>query len=155
MSEKQISLIEKRIIEAQAVVPLIIAFGNEIGLEKAKAIVQAHNEAASRAYGRDCAAKTGTDTLPDLIREISSWGAGGALKEEILEHTDTTYTFNVTHCEFAKQYEELGIQQFGYCLSCCRDKSFVDGFNPDITFHRTQTIMEGAPYCDFKYTIKG
>lgn len=155
MSEKQISLIEKRVIEAQAIVPLITAFGQELGLEKAKTIVQKINEAASFTYGRDYAAQIKSNTLDDLITEISSWGEGGALEEEILEHTDTTYAFNVTHCEFAKQYEKLGIQQFGYCLSCCRDKPFVDGFNPNITFHRTQTIMEGAPYCDFKYTVKG
>jgi hypothetical protein len=28
------------------------------------------------------------------------------------------------------------------------------GFNPKIKFKRTQTIMEGAPYCDFRYTLE-
>lgn len=29
----------------------------------------------------------------------------------------------------------------------------IDGFNPDIAFSRTQTIMEGATHCDFRYRM--
>ena len=31
------------------------------------------------------------------------------------------------------------------------DAAMIDGFNPTITFQRTQTIMGGAVHCDFRY----
>jgi hypothetical protein len=30
----------------------------------------------------------------------------------------------------------------------------VEGFNPKIKLERTQTIMEGADHCDFRYTLE-
>lgn len=61
---------------------------------------------------------------------------------------------NRADCGYAKMYERLGIQDLGYLLSCSRDASFMDGFNPEIELIRTQTIMEGAEYCDFRYKKK-
>ena len=153
MSDLKISLLEKRVIEAQAVAPLIRAFGKEMGLEKAKAIVQSKNEETSRAYGRHCAATVGSNTMADLAREVASWAEGNVLEKEILEQSERIYAFKVTRCDYADRYKALGILEFGYCLSCCRDKPFVEGFNPNIKFKRTQTIMEGAPFCDFHYSL--
>ena len=39
----------------------------------------------------------------------------------------------------------------GYYLSCGRDAAFAEGFNPDIRMTRTQTIMQGAAFCDFRF----
>ncbi len=154
MSNQEICLIERRVIEAQAIVPLIIAFGKEVGLEKAIAIVQRKNEEESREYGRRCVADTGSNTVADLAREIASWGEGGALVEEVLEQNHRAYIFKVTRCRYADRYNDLGVLKFGYALSCCRDHPFVEGFNPKIKLKRTQTIMEGAPYCDFQYILE-
>ena len=46
----------------------------------------------------------------------------------------------------------LGIPELGAVLSCNRDAALIEGFNPSVTLVRTQTIMEGAPCCDFRYT---
>jgi hypothetical protein len=48
-------------------------------------------------------------------------------------------------------YRRLGLADLGGLLSCSRDAALIDGFNPSIAFARTQTIMEGAPHCDFRY----
>jgi len=48
-------------------------------------------------------------------------------------------------------YRELGLAELGYTLSCNRDASLIEGFSPDIELTRTQTLMEGASYCDFLY----
>ena len=48
--------------------------------------------------------------------------------------------------DFAKQIAELGD-----VLSCQRDAALIEGFNPDVTLTRTQTIMQGASHCDFRY----
>ena len=153
MSDQKIHLLEKRVIEAQAVAPLIVAFGREVGLGKAKAVVQRKNEEASREYGRHCAAAAGSNTMADLAREVASWGEGDVMEKEILEQSERIYAFKVTRCGYADRYKDLGLLEFGYCLSCCRDDPFVEGFNPNIKFKRTQTIMEGAPFCDFHYIL--
>jgi hypothetical protein len=48
-------------------------------------------------------------------------------------------------------YRELGIARLGPILSCARDFALIEGFNPQICLTRTQTLMEGAPCCDFRY----
>jgi hypothetical protein len=47
----------------------------------------------------------------------------------------------------------LGIPELGAILSCNRDAALIGGFNPDVSFTRTQTIMGGASHCDFVYTL--
>ena len=48
-------------------------------------------------------------------------------------------------------YRALGIPELGAVLSCNRDAALIEGFNPAIRLTRTQTIMQGAPCCDFRY----
>jgi hypothetical protein len=50
-------------------------------------------------------------------------------------------------------YRELGIPELGATMSCNRDGSLVEGFNTDIEFTRTQTIMGGADHCDFRFVL--
>ena len=51
-------------------------------------------------------------------------------------------------------YRRLGLADLGPLLSCNRDGSMIEGFDPDIEFRRTQTIMQGATHCDFRYRVK-
>jgi len=153
MSKNTVNLIDQRVIEANALVPVIRAFGEQIGLDAAKAVVQKTHEKIGREHGRACAEKKGSNTMADLADVVSSWAKGGALEETVIELTETSYIFNVTRCRYAEKYRELGVAEFGYCLSCCRDEPFAEGFNPDIRFERRQTIMEGAAFCDFKFFL--
>jgi hypothetical protein len=41
----------------------------------------------------------------------------------------------------------------GTIFSCTRDFALVEGFNPNISLKRTQTIMQGADFCDFRYRL--
>ena len=76
---------------------------------------------------------------------------GGALETEPVAETPGQIGLNVTRCRYAEMYKEHGLEEFGYLLSCGRDFALMEGFNPGIKFTRTQTIMEGAPYCDFRF----
>ncbi len=150
----KVDLIEQRIIEACALVPVIRAFGEQIGIDAAKAVVQKTHEDLSRKYGEVCAKERGRNSIADLAEIVSGWANGGALKEEIIELTPTSYVFNVTECKYAEHYRNLGMEEFGYCLSCCRDEPFAQGFNKKIKFERHQTIMQGAPHCDFRFILE-
>jgi predicted ArsR family transcriptional regulator len=48
-------------------------------------------------------------------------------------------------------YRALGIPEVGALLSCNRDFALIEGFNPDVALERTQTIMQGATHCDFRF----
>jgi hypothetical protein len=51
-------------------------------------------------------------------------------------------------------YRRLGLTDLGPILSCGRDGAMIEGFNPDIAFQRTQTIMEDGSHCDFRYSSR-
>jgi L-2-amino-thiazoline-4-carboxylic acid hydrolase len=64
------------------------------------------------------------------------------------------FEFNVTGCRYAKFYKELGVPELGFMLLCSLDYPMTEGFGADLEFKRTQTIMQGADHCDFRYALK-
>jgi uncharacterized sporulation protein YeaH/YhbH (DUF444 family) len=149
------TLLKRREIEARIAVPLIQAFAEKIGREQALAVAAAVIQSVARAAGEQMAEKIGANDLAALawvVREV--WSADQALDAEFLEETERQLRFNVRRCAYVELYEKLGVKEFGVCLSCCRDASFTEGFNHRIKLQRTQTIMEGAPRCDFRFTKK-
>jgi hypothetical protein len=55
---------------------------------------------------------------------------------------------------YAEFYKELGLAELGYLVHCNRDHAMTEGFNSDLTLARTQTVIEGAPHCDFRFSKK-
>ena len=88
-----------------------------------------------------------------MILGEAAESAGGALESKILCETSERCEFDVTRCLYAEMYRELGYGDIGTILSCGRDFAFAKGFDPSIELRRTQTIMEGAPVCDFRYRM--
>ena len=97
----------------------------------------------------------GGNDLPHLKQVVERWKAGGALELTVLREDDETFEFDVTRCRFAEMYHRLGLADLGPLLSCNRDGAMIEGFNPALDFRRTQTIMEGAHHCDFRYRRPG
>ena len=153
----EISLIEKREIEALIAAPLIKGYAELIGFEKSLEIAAGVIRGLARDAGRQIAAERGSGTLRDLADVVKMlWSRNGeALEVEFIELSETVLDFRVTRCRYAEQYANLGFGKFGYSLSCTRDAAFAQGFNPKIKMSRTQTIMEGSPYCDFRFTLNG
>ena len=73
---------------------------------------------------------------------------------DVLEQNDERLAFNVTRCGYAEMYHQLGIPELGKILSCGRDFALIEGFNPEINLTRTQTILEGATYCNFRFEMR-
>ena len=61
------------------------------------------------------------------------------------------FEIDVTGCRYAEFYKELGEPELGFLLVCGADFTTAEGFGPDIKLTRTQTIMQGASHCDFRY----
>ncbi len=146
--------IEKRAIEAAAIAPVIEALALEIGKEKALAILQDINRREAFLRGESIRKERGSTSIADLVADVATWGKGATLEMEVLEQTANTYHFNITRCPYYEKYRELGLLEYGVALSCCRDEPFARGFHPQLRLERSQTIMEGAGYCDFRYTLE-
>ena len=107
----------------------------------------------ARAQGADLAQRVGDDSLPAFAEGLGAWSAGGALESDVVRLSETEFAFDVTRCRYAEMYRSLGLESLGAMLSCNRDGSLIEGFNPNVTFTRTQTIMSGASHCDFRFTL--
>ena len=149
----EINRIDKRAIEALAVAPVIRAVAQRIGKEEAFAILREVNEQEAFQRGQRLREKLGQTGIAELVEDVAGWGKGTVWEMEVLEQTPETYCFNVTRCPYYEKYRELGLGEYGVALSCCRDEPFARGFHPRLTLTRTQTIMEGADYCDFRYSL--
>jgi L-2-amino-thiazoline-4-carboxylic acid hydrolase len=150
----EITHLQLRGIQAPIAVCLIKEFAKSVGFDKALEIATAAIQADALMAGNAMAKKHGSNTLKDmarLVREV--WSKDDAMTVKFLEETDLNLSFNVTRCGYAELYQNMGILEFGYCLSCSRDEPFIQGFNARISLSRTQTIMQGAPYCDFRYVM--
>jgi hypothetical protein len=150
----EIGVLKRREIEARILAPLINAFAAEFGRPRvleiaARVIVQIALE-----QGRALAKGMGGNTLAHFIKSKENWVKGDALTLEVLRADETGYDFNVTRCRYAEMYRALGIPELGAILSCGRDFTLGQGFNPDLKLTRTQTIMEGASHCDFRYRLE-
>lgn len=147
----RIGVLTRREVEARLLAPLIDALGEEFGRERVIEVVRRTIIDIARRQGAALVDQMGGDGLPEFARSMSSWTQDGALELEVLELTDDAYAFNVTRCRYAELYRGLGVPELGAVFSCNRDGALIEGFNPDISFTRTQTIMQGAPCCDFRY----
>ena len=103
-------------------------------------------QAAEMAEG----VETSMTTFQDLYE---MWTRGGALEYEILKQTETEFDFDVTRCRYSEMYKEMGLGDIGHLLSCQRDGTFCEGYDNRIKMTRTQTIMQGADRCTFRYKL--
>jgi predicted ArsR family transcriptional regulator len=150
----KLPLLEQREIEARIVGPLVRAFAAELGNERALAIVGQVIRELARQSGADLAEVLGEQTLDAFAQTLDRWRENGALEIEVLEQTPEKLSFNVTRCRYAEMYRALGLADLGANLSCQRDYALAQGFNGAIHLDRTQTIMEGARHCDFRFQLQ-
>ena len=146
-----LTLLQQREIEARIVGPLLRAVRAELGEEKTLQIARSVIAELARQSGAELARDFGATTLEVFAQSLDRWCEGGALEIEMLEQSPRRLAFNVVRCRYAEMYRALGLADLGATLSCTRDFALVEGFNPAIRLVRTQTIMQGATHCDFRF----
>src|SRR3990170_4965492 len=146
--------IEQRKIQARVLVPVVKAFQAELGEERANQIVRKALDEAARDMARQAGPLLGDNPLGRVAAALAVMAAGDALDVEVTKQTPDAFEFNVTGCRYAEFYKELGDPELGYLLLCGGDFAATDGLSPDLELTRTQTIMQGASHCDFRYRLK-
>ena len=150
-SSPRLPLLARREIEAKIVGPLIRAFAAELGEEKTLALTRGVISDLARSSGTELASELGSATLEAFADRLDLWSEGGALEIERIETSAERLDFNVVRCRYAEMYRALGMADLGASLSCQRDFALIQGFNAEVRLTRSQTIMEGAPFCDFRF----
>ena len=150
-----IPVIEQVKIQAQVLVPLVKTLRAELGEERAHAIVRKGLADLYRKVGEKWwRGHAGHDLGQAMASAFDSFAAGDALDYEVLRKTPDSFDINVTGCRYAKFYKEIGAPELGFVLVCSADFAMAEGFSADVQLTRTQTIMQGASHCDFRYALK-
>ena len=149
-----IGVLKRREIEARILAPFVEALSEEFDRDRVIAILRDTIIRVAQTQGAELARQMGDDTLEAFGAILPAWSKDDALRIDVREQTPDRFAFNVTRCRYAELYRALGIPELGAVLSCNRDFSLIEGFNPDIELTRTQTLMQGAAYCDFRYKMK-
>jgi hypothetical protein len=145
-------MIERRRIEATMLRHVYETLKESHGKAVAQATVAAAVRRSSVEQAAEMAKQAEGGTSLDSFAAIQSlWTMGDALTVEPVERTATTLAFNVTRCRYAEMYRDMGLGEIGHLLSCQRDGTFCEGYDPKLKMTRTQTIMQGASHCDFRY----
>lgn len=153
----KIPLLDEVKLQAEVILPVLRALRAELGASRADAIVGD----ALRQWARDLYHRIG-ESKPGTPRE--KWDAvwaedmrpriGDAVERELLRDDASAREYNITRCQYAEFFKNLGEPELGGILLCDSDFHIADVGGANVEFKRTQTIMQGAPYCDFRYRFR-
>jgi hypothetical protein len=147
-----VSVIEQAKIQAQVLVPLVKALQSELGEERANSLVRRTLGDVYRRYGEEFWRKKNEGNLGKTVASaFATYAREDALDYRVIEQSQDAFAFDVTRCRYAEFYKELGEPELGFLLVCTADFTMVEGFGSDVGLTRTQTIMQGASHCDFRY----
>jgi hypothetical protein len=153
--ESSITLLQQRGIEAEVFIPLVRRLEKELGQAKAHELAKETIYEMAREQGKQFSKLIQKTDLNGFRTIKDTWSAAGSdLDIEVIKDNDDSFHFNVTGCRFAQLFKSLGSTDLGAIFSCGRDFALSQGYSNDIELTRTQTIMEGASFCDFRYSWK-
>ena len=135
-------------IQARIVIPIVKALERELGRERAHAIV---GQAIAEAYANWQSVQTAernTHPREGNVADIFP------VETEVVVDTTTAFGLNMTRCQFAEYFRKIGEPEIGALLTCGVDFATQAKLRPDWEFRRTQTLMKGAPYCDFRWRLR-
>lgn len=142
------TILEATKIQARIVIPIVKALEKEIGKERAHAIV---GQAIADSYV-DWRDKRGfeKDAHPNADLEAGNAPAF-PVEEDVVENAEDAFGRNIVGCAFADYFRSIGEPEIGALMTCGVDFAAEEHMRPGWDFSRTQTRMQGAPFCDFRW----
>jgi hypothetical protein len=149
--EVAISHLQRRKIEGRVLIPFIQVLRDRLGESAMRDVVDETIRRLAFEDGANWAATYGK--RPSSLRTVAQevWAGGGGMDVEVVDESDDHLDFNITRCRYAEFYKELGLADLGARILCSRDRAMLVGFDDELEMSRTQTIMEGAASCDFRF----
>jgi len=141
----RVSMLEAVTIQARVLIPVVKALEAEMGKDKAHALV---GRAIAESWASFVVSRQKErDTHPSLDASAFAY----PVETEIVESSADSHAANLTACEFARYFREIGQPEIGALLTCNVDFAVNEKLRPSWEFKRTQTQMQGAPFCDFRW----
>jgi len=92
-------------------------------------------------------------SLKSLIEQL--WGSMGEdFEYKITYQNEDEVQIECKKCPFVALSIDNGMKEIGFSKYCMSDYGIVEGFNPNIEFMRTKTLMEGHGVCNHHYKMK-
>jgi predicted ArsR family transcriptional regulator len=153
-SEVAISHLQRRKIEGRVLIPFLQAVAEKFGEDAMHEVLDTTIRKVATDDGAAWAKTFGRSTAS--MRRVAEdvWAGGDAMDVRVMGEADDRLDFNVTRCGYAEFYKQLGLAELGYRIHCMRDHAAVAGFNDQLELSRSQTIMQGAACCDFRFRRK-
>ncbi|MBW0002951.1 MAG: L-2-amino-thiazoline-4-carboxylic acid hydrolase [Hyphomicrobiales bacterium] len=151
-------MIERRRIEAEILKEVYDTLKESHGVETAKTTiaeaVRRSSKSQAKRFADEARAREGRTSMASFLALRPLWTMNGALEIEMVEETNSRLAYNVTRCRYAEMYRAMGLGEIGHLLSCQRDGTFCEGYDERLKLTRTQTLMQGASHCDFRYVYE-
>ena len=151
-----ITMLDKVKIQAQVLVPVMRALRAELGRDKADALVKG----ALRDWSKGLFAEIGKDIEGSSYRKFATMNTALAdvtmqeVSFDMHRRDKQALEFDITSCRFAEFFRALGEPELGALLICHVDADIADAGGSEVNFSRTQTLMQGASCCNFRYKFE-
>ena len=151
-----ITMLDKVKIQAQVLVPVMRALRAELGRDKADALVKG----ALRDWSKALFAEIGKDIEGSPYRKFATMNTALAdvtmqeVSFDMHRRDKEALEFDITSCRFAEFFKALGEPDLGALLICQTDVDIADAGGSEVSFSRTQTLMQGASCCNFRYKFE-
>ena len=154
--DPDITMLDKVKIQAQVLVPVMRALRAELGRDKADALVKG----ALRDWSKAIFAGIGKDIEGSPYRKFATMNTALAdvtmqeVSFDMHRRNKEALEFDITSCRFAEFFRALGEPELGALLICHVDADIADAGDGEVSFSRTQTLMQGAACCNFRYKFE-
>ncbi len=146
MSTPELTILERIRIQMEYAVPLLRDLQELLGEESVNAALVERLRTRTQKAKDTC---TNEADMSRMALGTEQFAAGEALEYEIIESDSERFDMNVTRCRYAQMMEQLGAREIGHLLICNGDFEAAERVGMELT--RTQTCMQGADFCDFRY----
>ncbi len=150
-------MIEQARIQAEMVVPIVRAMVDELGTERAFAIVRTALDGYRRDFVTTLFSQLPGETNLEKARAglqmfTQTDGSGLAFDPRVVRDDGAHFDFDVVSCQWAELFAELGEPEIGHLLFCSQDFVWCSAIE-GMELERTTTIMQGADHCDFRVRL--
>ena len=145
----ELPLIDRLKIAAQFLVPILKEMETVLGQERAQAILRDGIASEFRTMAHDAVAASHGDPMSALLAVNAGVRQGIDIQTDVRPAPDG-FEMDVTGCVYAQFFQQLGEPELGFLLVCSADFDMAEEL-PGVELQRTQTIMQGADHCDFRY----
>lgn len=146
-----IPLIDRVRIQAEVLVPVMRELRAELGEQRANEVLRRALSPMFREIGRRYFESSGGRAIEAMQAQARDSAAGDAVAFDMRASGDVMEA-DVTRCQYARFFHDLGEPELGFLFVCSSDFG-IFGEIEGVEMTRTQTIMQGATHCDFRFRL--